>query len=82
MQRFAYKLVGNVRPVKVAGVDVINAQGHGFTQYGNRARAILRRTENAGAGQLHGTVTHTGHWAAGKGKRTGEGGVGHGVLLG
>ena len=35
MERFFDKLIGYVRPVEVAGVDVVYASGHRCTQYGH-----------------------------------------------
>src|SRR5258708_39563551 len=56
MQRLTDQLVGDVRAVVVAGVDVVHTGRDGLTQYGQCGLAIPGRPEYAGAGQLHGTV--------------------------
>ena len=61
MQRFANELVGDVRPVEVAGIDVIDTRRHRFTQNRNGSVTILRRPEDAGSGQLHGAVAQAMH---------------------
>ncbi len=40
----------------VAGVDVVHSGRNGFTQHGQRGVPILRRSEYAGARQVHGPV--------------------------
>ena len=55
-QRFADQLIGDERPVEVAGVDVVDAGGHRFSQDGERRFPVARRPEHAGSGELHGAV--------------------------
>ena len=57
VQRLANQLIGDMRPVEVAGVDVVHAGFDGLAQYGQRGRSILGRAEYAGACQLHRAVT-------------------------
>ena len=64
MQRLANDLVGDMRPVEIAGIDVIDARRHGFAQHGDRRITVLRRPEHAGSGQLHGAVAHAVYRAA------------------
>ena len=63
MQRLADDLVGDMRAVEVAGVDVVDAAGHRLAQHGERRVAILGRAEDAGPGELHGAVTQPLHGA-------------------
>ena len=48
MQRLADDLIDDVRAVKVAGVDVIDAACDRFAQHGDRFGAIFRRPEHMG----------------------------------
>jgi hypothetical protein len=64
MERFANELVGNVRPVEIARIDVIHPRRHRFAQYRDGCVTILRRPEYAGSGQLHGAVAQAVHRAA------------------
>ncbi len=68
MQRFLDDLVGDMRAVEIAGVDMVDALGDSLAQHGEGGVAILGRTEDAGTGQLHGAITHAVHGAAGEGK--------------
>ncbi|MNV78549.1 hypothetical protein D3C71_1720450 [compost metagenome] len=52
-QRLADQQVGDVGAVEIAGVDVVDAGGHGLAQDRKRGVAILGRAEYAWAGQLH-----------------------------
>ena len=58
MQRLGDDLIGDVRPIEVAGVDVIDAAFDGLPQDRDRFGSIFRRPEHAGAGKLHGAVAH------------------------
>ena len=49
MQRLADELVGDVRAVEVARVDVVRRRCHRLAQHGERAVAVLRRPEDARA---------------------------------
>ena len=61
MQRLADELIGDVRAVEVAGVDVIDAARDRLAQHGDRRLAVLRRPEHAGSGELHGAVAEALH---------------------
>ena len=58
MQRLLDDLVGHVRTIEVARVDVVDARGQGFAQHGDGRLGIARRSVHAGTGQLHGAVAH------------------------
>ena len=51
----ANKLVGDVRAIEIAGVNVIYPVRHGRPQYRKRRVPILRWSEHAGPGKLHGS---------------------------
>ena len=61
MQRLGDDLVGDMRPVEVAGVDVVDAARDRLAQHGDAFGAVLRRAEDALAGELHGAVAHAVH---------------------
>jgi hypothetical protein len=63
VQRLADQRVGDVRPVVLGGVDVVDAQLDGAAQDGECGRAVPGRTERARAGQLHGTEADPVHVA-------------------
>ena len=67
VQRFADDLVGDVRPIKIRGVDMVDAQLDGLAQNGHGSGAVLRRPPHVRAGQLHRAIAHTveGNAAAG-----------------
>ena len=84
MQRLADNLVGNVRAVEIARVDVVHAAFDRLAQNGDRRVAILWRAEDVGAGELHGAVAHAVQLDGGAGEGEGAAevfGQGHGVLL-
>jgi hypothetical protein len=68
VQRFPYQLVGDMRSVEVARVDVVDPSRDGFAEYRKRGLAVLGRPEDAGTRQLHGAVAHPGHDSAAKPK--------------
>src|SRR3546814_14827090 len=53
MQCLANDLIGDMRPIEIAGIDVVDAHIYRIAQQGDRCCLILWRAENAGAGQLH-----------------------------
>src|SRR5260370_9397383 len=55
-ERLPDDLVGDVRAVGVGRVDVVDAQLDRGPQYLDRSRAVARRPEDAGAGELHRAV--------------------------
>ena len=77
MQRFADELVGDVRAVEVAGVDVVDAARDGLAQHRERRVAILGRPEHAGSGELHGAIAEPLHGAVAEGEGAGFADVGH-----
>ena len=81
MKRFADDLVGDVRAVEIAGVDVIHAGRDSFAQHGQCSVAILGGPEYAGTRELHGAVAKALHGAAAEGKRAGLADAGHVILL-
>ena len=56
----ANNLVGDVRPVIVARVDVGDAETYRFTQHAHRGISVARRPEHVRTRQLHCTVAHAG----------------------
>ena len=54
------ELIGDVGPVRVAGVDVGDAQLHHLAQDADCSAAVGRRSHHAGACQLHCAVAETG----------------------
>ena len=77
MQRFADDLVGDVRTVEIAGVDVIDAGGDGLAQHGQCRVMIPGRAEHAGPGELHGAVAEPLHGAVAEGEGAGFVDAGH-----
>ncbi len=71
MQRFADQLVGDVRTIEIAGVDVVHAARDCLAQHGQRRAMILGRAEHAGAGELHGAVAEPLHAAGAEVERAG-----------
>ena len=70
MQRLADHFVGDVRSVKITGVDVVDARRHSFTQHGDCRVTILGRPEHARAGKLHGAVAEPADLAVTKRERS------------
>ena len=69
-QRLADQLVGDLRTIEVAGVDVIDPAGDGLAQHGQGRVSILGWSEYAGPGQLHGAVAEPFHGAIPEGECT------------
>jgi hypothetical protein len=59
-ESLADELVGDVRAVEVGCVDVVDAQLDGLAQHGDRRVVVLRRSEDAGARELHRAVADAG----------------------
>jgi len=78
VQRFADELIGDVRAVEIARVDMIDPARHCLPQYGNRADAVLRRPEHARSGKLHRAVAEALHDAIAQREGSGFAGVAHG----
>src|SRR6202522_378518 len=58
MKSFLDDLIGHMRAVKVAGVNVVHAGGDSRSQNIHRSIQVAWRPPNTGAGQLHGAVAH------------------------
>ena len=78
MERLADDLVGDVRTVEIARVDMIDPARHRLAQHRDRTVAILGRAEHAGAGKLHRAIAEPPHGAAAEGERSGGIEIGHG----
>src|ERR1700691_5110134 len=78
LQRFADQLIGDVRPVEVAGVDMIHTARHRFAQDSNCCLRVLRWTEYAGPRELHGAVAEPPYGASAEVECAGLMNSGHG----
>src|SRR5580692_11488910 len=58
IERLLDKLIGHVRSVVVAGINVVHARLDGFAQNSDGGVDIPRRSPDARASQLHGAVAH------------------------
>ena len=58
MERLLNDLIGHMRTVKVAGIDMIHAGRNRLSQNGDRAINIARRSPHLRAGQLHRAIAH------------------------
>src|SRR5439155_27156063 len=58
MQCFFDQLIGDMRPIEVAGVDVIDSEPHDLAQDCDRAVVIFRWPEYMWTSELHGAVAH------------------------
>jgi hypothetical protein len=58
MQRFFDKLIGYMRAIEVAGVDVGDPELHNLAQDRECTVVVCRRPEYMGTSQLHGPVPH------------------------
>jgi len=63
MKRLANELVGDVRAIVIAGVDMVDPLRHRLAKHGEGRMAIPRRAEHARSGELHGAVAQTVHGA-------------------
>ena len=57
MQRLFNKVIGNMRPVKVARIDVINSELNNFAQDRDCSVVVCGRPEYMRTSQLHGTIS-------------------------
>ena len=60
MERFFDKLIGYVRTIEVAGIDVIDTEFNNLAQDRECTVAVCRRPEYMRPRQLHGAVPHAG----------------------
>src|SRR5437870_7686284 len=58
MQCFFDQLIGDMRPIEVAGVDVIDSEPNDLAQDCDRAVVIFRWPEYMWTSELHGAVAH------------------------
>lgn len=79
MECFADDLIGDVRAIEVAGVDVIHAIRDRFTEHRQGSLSIFRRPHDPGPGQLHGAVTQAVHTPIAKCKSSGVTDIDHGA---
>ena len=56
MKRLANELVGDVRAIVIASVDMVDPLRHRLAKHGEGRMAIPRRAEHARSGKLHGAV--------------------------
>ena len=61
MERLLDDLVGHMRTIKVAGIDMVHAGGDRLSQNGDRSVDIARRSPHLRTGKLHRTVAHAVH---------------------
>ena len=61
MQGLTDKLVGDVRAVEIAGIDMVYAVRNGLAENRQRRAMILGRTEYAGACELHSAIAEPVH---------------------
>jgi len=73
MERLLDNLVGDMRTVEVAGVNVVHSRLDGLAQNSDGGIHITRRSPDARASQLHGAVAHAVqcHRFAGQGEADG-----------
>ena len=71
MQRLLDDLIGHMRAVKVAGIDVIHAGRDRLSQNSNGGLPIARRAPHLRTGKLHRSIAHTVYDHRGAGERKG-----------
>src|SRR5260370_34462320 len=59
MKRLFDDLVGHMRTVKIAGIDVVDPSRNSLSQNGYSSLSITRRSPHLRAGKLHGAITHS-----------------------
>jgi hypothetical protein len=79
MERFANELIGDVRAVVVARINMIDPARNRLAQHRDRAVAVLRRPEHAGSCELHRAIAEPLHDAVAKLERSGFADVDHGL---
>ena len=72
MQSLADQLIGDVRTVEVAGVDVVDAGRHRLAQHRERRVAVLGRPEHTAPSELHSAVAEAVHDAVAQGEGAGD----------
>ena len=71
MEGLLDQLIGDVRPVKVTCIDMIDSEFNGFTQHREAVINVTGWPKNALARQLHGAVAHAVNRKGAAGKRKG-----------
>ena len=61
MERFFDQLISDMRPIKIAGVDVIDSEPNDLAQGWDRAVVIFWWPEYMRTSELHGAVAHASH---------------------
>ena len=69
MERSFDDLICDMRPIEVAGIDVIDSERDGIPQHRNCGVHIPRRSPYVWASKLHRAVPHSVHSHGGTGKR-------------
>lgn len=77
IQRLVNQLICDMRAIKIAGVDVIDAERNGFAQHGQCAVAILGRAEDARPCELHGAIAEPPYSVVAEGEGAGPGDIQH-----
>jgi hypothetical protein len=80
VERLPDQLIGEVRTVEVAGVDMIDAGRHSLAKHPERRVAVLGRPEHTGPGELHRAVAEAIHDAVARGKGAGDAEISHGAI--
>src|SRR6266568_7974214 len=77
MKGLANKLVGDVRAIEIARVDVIDPARNRLAQHREGGIVILRRPKYARSGKPHRAVAHSVHGAVAQGEDASGGDAGH-----
>ena len=59
MERLLDDLIGDMRTVKIAGIDMVDSCRHSFSQHCDCGVHIARRSPYLGTGKLHRAITHS-----------------------
>src|SRR3569833_2531402 len=76
MQRLGDDLLGHVRPVRVCGIVVVDAQLDGASQYTHCLATVRRFAPHAATGNAHRAIAHAVDGEITKINRAGEAGAG------
>src|SRR5258706_1688220 len=69
MTRSLDDLIGHMRTIKIARIDVVDPGRDSLSQNSYRCLSITRRSPNLRAGKLHGAITHPVHIHGSTGQR-------------
>src|ERR1700691_2486925 len=72
IKRLLNDLIGHMRTVKIAGIDVVDPRLNSLSQNRHSSLKITRRSPHLRAGKLHGAITQSlqAHGSAGEGEAT------------